>query len=87
LIGRRCRGGNVYSRAILITRTLSGELIPPKKTRAEKLEKKSVKVQRQKANRLRKRRCDDEKENTGKQNLLPLPVKSSTLYDEVARQH
>ena len=29
-IGRRCRGGNVYSRAILITRTLSGKQFPQK---------------------------------------------------------
>ena len=27
-IGRRCRGGNVYSRAILITQTLSGAQAP-----------------------------------------------------------
>ena len=32
LIGCRCRGGNVYSRAILITQTLSGKQFPPKKT-------------------------------------------------------
>ena len=30
-IGRRCRGGNVYSRAILITQTLSGTQVPQTK--------------------------------------------------------
>ena len=30
-IGRRCRDGNVYSRAILITQTLSGTQVPPTK--------------------------------------------------------
>ena len=34
-IGRRCRGGNVYSRAILITRTLSGKQFPQKEVVAK----------------------------------------------------
>ena len=36
-IGRRCRGGNAYSRAILITRTLSvGQTLPEKTTGSSK---------------------------------------------------
>ena len=43
LIGCRCRGGNVYSRAILITRTLSGTQVPPNKQRQTSLKNAACK--------------------------------------------
>ena len=63
-IGRRCRGGNVYSRAILITQTLSGTEVPPKINRL--LIYKRRKVRKQKNDAPFQRNTEAVGDNLGK---------------------
>ena len=69
-IGRRCRGGNVYSRAILITQTLSGEQ-SLKKTKNKKQDRSEAISKKPSAERIGK----DSKRNSKKvASFLSIPV-------------
>ena len=63
-IGRRCRDGNVYSRAILITQTLSGAQAPQKEGQAPPAESDG-------ADRRLVQKSDSTKTRTASSTLFP----------------